>query len=245
MHERQLDIETKDGRMSTFIVHPERGGPYPIILFFMDAPAIREELRDMARRFATVGYYVMLPNLYYRSGVMELGPLPADPNAPERQRMMQLMGSLSIDKIMSDTDAMLAFAGNDGAASKGKIGTVGYCMSGQYAINAAARYPDRVAAAASIYGVMLITDKPDSPHVVAKKAKAELYFACAETDRWMPLEQIEPLKQALKAADTKSEVEIYPGTDHGFAFPARPVYKKEAAERHWERLFALYKRALS
>ncbi|MBP6010916.1 MAG: dienelactone hydrolase family protein [Alphaproteobacteria bacterium] len=245
MHERQLDIETKDGRMSTFIVHPERGGPYPIILFYMDAPAIREELRDMARRFATVGYYVMLPNLYYRSGVMELGPLPADPNAPERQRMMQLMGSLSIDKIMSDTDAMLAFAGNDNAACKGKIGTIGYCMSGQYAINAAARYPDRVAAAASIYGVMLITDKPDSPHVVAKKAKAELYFACAETDRWMPLEQIEPLKQALKAADAKSEVEIYPGTDHGFAFPARPVYKKDAAERHWERLFALYKRALN
>ena len=244
MHERQLDIETKDGRMSTFVVHPERGGPFPVILFYMDAPAIREELRDMARRFATVGYYVMLPNLYYRSGVMELGPLPADPNAPERQRMMQLMESLSIDKIMSDSDALLAFAAADKAASKGKIGTVGYCMSGQYAINAAARYPDRVAAAASIYGVRLITDKPDSPHVVAAKANAELYFACAETDRWMPLEQIEPLKRALKEGNTKAEVEIFPGTDHGFAFPARPVYKKDAAERHWERLFALYKRNL-
>ena len=244
MHERQLDIQTKDGRMSTFIVHPERGGPYPIILFYMDAPAIREELRDMARRFATVGYYVMLPNLYYRSGVMELGPLPADPNAPERQRMMQLMGSLSIDKIMSDSDALLDFAAADKAASKGKIGTVGYCMSGQYAVNAAARYPDRVAAAASIYGVMLITDQPNSPHVVAKKSNAEIYFACAETDRWMPLEQIEPLKQALKAADVKAEVEVFPGTEHGFAFPARPVYKKDAAERHWERLFALYRRNL-
>ena len=244
MHERQLDIETKDGRMSTFVVHPERGGPFPVILFYMDAPAIREELRDMARRFATVGYYVMLPNLYYRSGVMELGPLPADPNAPERQRMMQLMESLSIAKIMSDSDALLAFAAADKAASQGKIGTVGYCMSGQYAINAAARYPDRVAAAASIYGVRLITDKPDSPHVVAAKTNAELYFACAETDRWMPLEQIEPLKRALKEGNAKAEVEIFPGTDHGFAFPARPVYKKDAAERHWERLFALYKRNL-
>ena len=244
MHERQLDIETKDGRMSTFVVHPERGGPYPIILFYMDAPAIREELRDMARRFATVGYYVMLPNLYYRAGVMELGPLPADPNAPERQRMMQLMGSLTIAKIMDDTDALLAFAANDTAAGKGKLGTVGYCMSGQFAINAAARHPDRVAAAASIYGVRLITDEPDSPHIVAKKAKAELYFACAETDRWMPLDQIDPLKRALKEANAKAEVEIYPGTEHGFAFPARPVYKKAAAERHWERLFALYKRNL-
>lgn len=244
MHERQLDIETKDGRMSTFVVHPERGGPYPIILFYMDAPAIREELRDMARRFATVGYYVMLPNLYYRAGVMELGPLPADPNAPERQRMMQLMGSLTIAKIMDDTDALLAFAANDTAASKGKLGTVGYCMSGQFAINAAARHPDRVAAAASIYGVRLITDEPDSPHVVAKKATAELYFACAETDRWMPLDQIDPLRRALKEANAKAEVEIYPGTEHGFAFPARPVYKKDAAERHWERLFALFKRNL-
>jgi carboxymethylenebutenolidase len=243
MLERQLDIATKDGRMSTFVVHPERGGPFPVILFYMDAPAIREELRDMARRFATVGYYVMLPNLYYRSGVMELGPLPADMNSPERQRMVALMESLTIPKIMDDTDAMLAFAAKDAAADN-KVGTVGYCMSGQYAINAAARYPDRVAAAASIYGVRLVTEKPDSPHVVAGKAQAELYFACAETDRWMPLEQIEPLKRALKEANANAEVEVYPGTEHGFAFPLRAVYKKDAAERHWERLFALFRRRL-
>lgn len=243
MHERQLDIETKDGRMSTFVVHPERGGPFPIVLFYMDAPAIREELRDMARRIAAVGYYVMLPNLYYREGVMELGPLPADMESPERKRMVALMESLTIPKIMDDTDAMLAFAANEKAASKDTVGAVGYCMSGQYAINAAARYPDRVRAAASIYGVRLITEKPDSPHVVAAKAKAELYFACAETDRWMPLEQIEPLKTALRQAN--AEVEVYPGTDHGFAFPSRAVYKKDAAERHWERLFALFRRNLA
>ncbi len=244
MHERQLDIDTPDGKMSTFVVHPERGGPCPVVLFFMDAPAIREELRDMARRIATVGYYVMLPNLYYRSGVMELGRIPMDPQAPERKRMMELMGSLSIAKIMDDTDALLAFAGGEKAASKSKVGTVGYCMSGQYAINAAARYPDRVAAAASIYGVRLITDQPDSPHVVAKKAKGELYFACAETDHWMPLDQVEPLRRALKEAGANAEVEVFAKTEHGFAFPARPVYDKEAAERHWERLFALFARNL-
>ena len=85
MQERQVDIPTKDGKTTTFIVHPERGGPFPVILFYMDAPAIREELRDMARRFATAGYYVVLPNMYYRAGVMELGPLPTDPNDPEAQ----------------------------------------------------------------------------------------------------------------------------------------------------------------
>src|SRR5262245_48324855 len=82
MQERQVDIPTKDGKTTTFIVHPDRGGPFPVILFYMDAPAIREELRDMARRFASSGYYVVLPNMYYRKGVMELGPLPTDPNDP-------------------------------------------------------------------------------------------------------------------------------------------------------------------
>ena len=244
MIEHQLDIETKDGPMSTFVCHPERGGPYPVIFFYMDAPAIREELRDMARRFATAGYFVLLPNLYYRSGVMELGPLPADPNAPERKRMFELMESLSIAKIMDDTKAMLTYAAGQTAASNGPMAAVGYCMSGQYAINAAAQFPDRFAAAASIYGVRLITEKPDSPHVVAAKAKAELYFACAEIDRWMPLDQIDPLRQALKEVGANAEVELCPGVEHGFAFPMRPAYNKPAAERHWERLFALFKRNL-
>jgi carboxymethylenebutenolidase len=244
MRERQIDVETKSGRMSTFICHPERGGPHPVILFYMDAPAIREELRDMARRLGTAGYYVMLPNLYYREGVMELGPIPADPESPERKRVMALMETLTIAKIMDDTDALIAFAANDAAASKGRMGALGYCMSGQFAINAAARHPDRFAAAASIYGVRLITERPDSPHVVAAKAKAELYFACAERDRWMPMEQIEPLRRALEETNANAEVEIYPGTDHGFAFPQRAVYDKPAAERHWERLHALFKRRL-
>src|SRR6266481_8248050 len=96
MIDQQIEIPTKDGHTTTFITHPERGGPFPVIISYMDAPAIREELRDMARRFGTSGYYVMLPNLYYRSGVMELGPLPADPESAERKRMRQLMASIDI-----------------------------------------------------------------------------------------------------------------------------------------------------
>lgn len=245
MIERQLDIATRDGATTTFIVHPERDGPHPVILFYMDAPAIREELRDMARRFASGGYYVMLPNLYYRSGVMELGPLSTDPDSPSRKQMFELMGSLTIPMIMSDTDALLAFADADPAASRGKIGTVGYCMSGQYAINAAAHRADRVAAAASIYGVQLVTDKADSPHLVARKTKAELYFACAETDHWAPLEMVEELAQSLASDDLDAEVELYPGAEHGFAFPQRAAYNKAAAERHWERLSALFRRRLA
>ena len=242
MIDQQIDIPTKDGHTTTFITHPERGGPHPVIIFYMDAPAIREELRDMARRLGTSGYYVMLPNLYYRSGVMELGALPADPNAPERKRMFALMGSLTIPMIMDDTRALLTYAEGQAAANTKLIGTVGYCMSGRYAVNAATHFPDRVKAAASVYGTQLATDQDDSPHLAAAKTKAELYFACAETDIYAPAEIIEKVKQGMSGA--KAEVEIYPGTHHGFAFPKRPVYDRDAAERHWERLLALYRRNL-
>ena len=245
MIEQTLDIPTQDGATTTFIVHPDRDGPHPVVLFFMDAPAIREELRDMARRIATAGYYVMLPNLYYRRGVLELKDLPPLPEAEARARMFDLMGSISIPMIMADGDALLAFADRDPAARRGKIATLGYCMSGQYAINFAARHPDRVAAAASIYGVQLVTDRPDSPHLAAQKAKGELYFACAEHDSYAPMEMVQALDQTVKAQNLNAEVELYEGVHHGFAFPQRgAVYDKPAAERHWARLFALWKRRL-
>ena len=242
MIERTIDVPTKDGKTTTFIVHPERGGPHPVIMFYMDAPAIREELRDMARRFATGGYYVMLPNLYYRSGVMEIGPLSRDPNDPGRKRMFELMESLTIPKIMDDTRGLLRFVDEDDAAKKSKMGAVGYCMSGQYAINAAAQFPDRFAAAASVYGVRLVTEAADSPHLMAERIKGESYFACAEIDSWAPKEMVDALRKAV--VGLKTEVEWYPGAEHGFAFPQRPAYNKDAAERHWERLNALWRRNL-
>lgn len=242
MIERQLDIATKDGATSTFIVHPDRGGPFPVIVFLMDAPAIREELRDMARRFATSGYYVMLPNLYYRSGEMELGPLSPDPEHPSRKKMYDLMNSLGISMIMSDIDGMLAFADKDPAANAKSVGTVGYCMSGRFAVCAAGHRPERVKATASIYGVKLVTDSENSPHLVAKNSPAEFYFACAERDHWAPQEMVDALMKELKGAN--GEVEQYPGTDHGFAFPQRPVYNKLAAEQHWERVLSLFGKTL-
>jgi carboxymethylenebutenolidase len=244
MIDQQVAIPTSDGHTTTFISHPERDGPFPVILFYMDAPAIREELRDMARRLATSGYYVMLPNLYYRAGVMELGPVPADPEAPERKRMSELMASINIPLVMEDTKALLAYAETDKAANTTVAGAVGYCMSGRYAVNAATHFPDRVKAAASIYGTQLVTDRPDSPHIASRKTRAELYFACAETDIYAPMETIEKLKQTMSSDKANAEIEIYPGTHHGFAFPKRPVYDKAAAERHWERLLALYRRNL-
>jgi carboxymethylenebutenolidase len=242
MIERQIDIPTPDGAAPTFIVHPDRGGPFPVIVFLMDAPGIREELRDMARRFATSGYVVMLPNLYYRSGVGELGPIPADPAAPERKRMFDLMESLTIPMVMDDFDALLAFAQADAQSDASRVGVVGYCMSGRYAVCSARRQPARVRATASIYGVRLVTDEADSPHLVAKQSPAEFYFACAAQDHWAPQEMVDRMTADLRGA--RGEVEQYPGTEHGFAFPKRPVYNKAAAEQHWQRLLALFARNL-
>jgi carboxymethylenebutenolidase len=241
MLERQIDIPTPHGATTTFIVHPERGGPHPPILFFMDAPAIREELRDMARRLASAGYYVMLPNMYYRAGVMELGAL-IEPGA--RDRMFELMNSLSIPLVMSDARSLVEFIDADPAARPGGIGTLGYCMSGQYAVNAAAAFPGRVVAAASIYGVRLVTGEADSPHLMAKATKADIYFGCAEIDHYAPLEMVEQLSNSLADQSDRVEVELYPGVEHGFAFPQRAAYNKHAAERHWERLMTLYRRRL-
>jgi len=243
MIDQQIDIPTKDGKTTTFITHPERGGPFPVIIFYMDAPAIREELRDMARRLGTAGYYVMLPNMYYRSGVMEIGPIPPDPEAPERKRMFEFMNSINIPMVMEDTKALLAYADGQSAANTKIVGTVGYCMSGRYAVNAATHFPDRVKAAASIYGTHLATDQPDSPHLAAANTTAELYFACAETDIYAPQEIIDKVTAGMKGSS--NEVEVFPGSHHGFAFPKRPVYHRDAAERHWERLLALYRRNLS
>jgi carboxymethylenebutenolidase len=242
MIERQLDIATKGGATGTFIVHPDRGGPHPVVVFLMDAPAIREELRDMARRYASAGYYVMLPNLYYRAGVMELGPIDFDPDSPWRKQMFELMNSLSITMVLDDVEGLLAFADSDKAANAKSVGTVGYCMSGRFAICAASRWPDRVKATASFYGVRLVTDSENSPHLVAKKSPAEFYFACAERDHWAPQEMVDQLKRELAGAH--GEVEQYAGTDHGFAFPLRPVYNKAAAEQHWERVLSLFGRNL-
>src|SRR5712672_3875249 len=129
--------------------------------------------------------------------------------------MFGYMNSIDIPKVMEDTKALLAYAGTQSAANTKIVGTVGYCMSGRYAASAATHFSDRVKAAASVYGTQLATDEDNSPHLAAGKTKAELYFACAETDIYVPTEIIEKVKLGMSGA--KAEVEIYPGTHHGFA----------------------------
>jgi carboxymethylenebutenolidase len=242
MIERELDIATADGAMNSFVVHPAQGGPFPVVLFYMDAPGKRDELHDMARRIAAAGYFVVLPNLYYRRS--------RDYRLLERSDaamavMFTHMASLDRAKTLCDTDAMLRFVDAEPAADGARVGAVGYCMSGPFVMWAAAAWPQRLSCIASIHGANLVTAAPDSPHRVAKAIRCESYFACAETDKWAPPADIEQLAAALQAAGTPHRIEWYPGVEHGFVFPQRAgVYDRAAAERHWERLFDLFARKL-
>ena len=141
----------------------------------------------------------MLPNLYYRSNVEDLSSVIAEAGVERRQKALQLMTTIDIPMVMQDADALIGFASKDPAASKGPMGCVGYCMSGQYAMNAAARHRDRIRAAASIYGVALVTDKSDSPHLTPQRTDARLYFGCAENDHYAPLEMMERLRAEIAA----------------------------------------------
>ncbi len=237
MIEQELDISTADGAMNTFITHPEGQGSYPVVIFLMDAPGKREELHDMARRIATVGYYVMLPNLYYRR-VREFVMQPH-----RREEMFAHMDSLSNAMVCADIAELFAHAQQADAAADGPAGCVGYCMSGPFAFAAAAAFAGRIQASASLHGVRLFSDAADSPHRTAAAISGEMYFGCAETDEWAPPEMIRGLSDYLQGTGIRHQVEWYPGTLHGFVFPQREgMYHKAAAERHWEQLFALFRR---
>ena len=162
-----------------------------------------------------------------------------------REDMFEHMHSLTNAMVCEDIQALLDFAALDGTAQEGKIGCVGYCMSGPFAFAAAAAFPDRIAAAASIHGVRLYVDAEDSPHLSAEKISGEMYFGCAETDEYAPQQMIDDLENHLAGIGIKYRIEMYPGTEHGFVFPLRQgKYHKPSAERHWERLLAMYGRCL-
>lgn len=244
MLEDTLDLKTRDGGMETFICRPERGA-HPLVLFLMDAPGIREELYAMARRLASVGYAVMLPNLYYRAG--RDTKYSADVlvhGSAEHGRMRSVRTKMTIPPVMGDIADMIAYADAQPYVKPGAVGVHGYCMSGPYALAAAARFPDRVAAAASFYGTWLVSDAVESPHTTLGQGKGELYIACAEHDDLAPPSMVAELKRLFEASRAPGELEIYPKVHHGFAFPARKIYDLAAGERHWERLIALYRRRL-
>ena len=205
----------------------------------MDAPSIRPALKDMASRLATAGYYVMLPYLFYRGGPFrEFGTSDEDMHARQ-----ELMGTVTPSNIVTDAAALLAVADEDPAARDGKVGAVGFCMSGGLAMSLARAMPDRVAAAASIHGAWLVRDTADSPHLGLDPVGAELYFAWCDNDPTAPASDMPILEEAMKAAGIDYTIDFLTEAVHGFA-PAGPRYHREASELHWERVHSLLARNL-
>jgi len=201
----------------------------------------------MARRIGTVGYFVVLPNLYYRSGRegdygFDLSRIRSDDG--EAKKMFEVMRTLTNAGVVADTRPILDLVRGDDQAAAGPLGCVGYCMSGQFVISVAAAYSDAFAAIASYYGVGIITEAEDSPHLVVGKITGEVYLAFASDDPHVPQSVPDALPEIMSAAGIEHRIEIYPDSEHGFAFPQRPAYNKAAAERHWERMFALFDRCL-
>lgn len=247
MTEKEMRVHTPDGDMTTFVVHPDGDGPYPVAVIYMDAVGYREQLKNNARRFAADGYYCVAPDLFYRYGEklnFDMTKLVADGfQGPEAERMMSAVSSLKPDMVVSDTEAILASIEADPAAGSGPKVCVGYCMGARFALHVASELSDEFVAAAGIHPGALITDRPDSPHHDLAGVRGELYFAFAENDRFPP-EMVDQLRDELDRHRVRGVVERLPGTHHGFAMEDLPVYQREAAERHFERTLELWRRSL-
>lgn len=240
MIERRIDVQTAEGTMPTFVHHPEEGGPFPVVLYLMDAPSIRPALQDMASRLATAGYYVLLPYLYYRGGpYREFGASDEDMHARR-----DLMETVTPANIVGDAEALVRAADEDPAARDGKVGAVGFCMSGRLVVSVAQGLPDRVAAVAGIHPAWLVSDADDSVHRHLDRITGEVYLAWADDDPTAPKEDLEVMEEALASAGVRHRIDFMEGALHGFAPPGSPRYDHAASEQHWERVHDLFRRNL-
>jgi carboxymethylenebutenolidase len=244
MAHEQVSISTKDGICPSHVLTPEGKGPWPAVIFYMDALAMRPTIIEMAQRMANAGYVVLLPDLFYRFGHYDTIN-PKEAFAGDIRKVIgPLMATTGNQKAAQDTEAFLAYLDTRSDVAGRKMGTVGFCMGGGMALTAAGTFPDRVAAAVSFHGGNLATDAPDSPHLLAPHIKAELYIAGADNDHSYPPEMKERLEKALTDGGVHYRSEIYKNASHGWMKPDFPIYDEAAAERGWKELLALYARTL-
>ncbi len=237
----KIEIKTNDGNCPSHVYRPTGSGPWPAVLVFMDGLGIRPAMLEVGERLATHGYFVLLPDLFYRSGPYE----PMDPGTvfsdPEKRKiLMQKFFALATQaNIMSDTRAFLDYFAAQPEVKPGGVGTTGYCMGGLMSLTAAGTYPDRIVATASYHGGRLATDAPESPHRLAAKIKSRVYVAGAIDDQSFPDDMKVRLEDALTEAGVDHKIETYPAR-HGWVFRDTPVYDAAAAERHWQTMVALF-----
>lgn len=235
----EVKIRTADGTCDAYVAKPEGEGPFPPVLFFMDAPGVRDTLRAMADRVAALGFYVLLPNLYYRVGAYEpFDPATVFSGGAELERLMKLAETANDGNVVKDTRSFLTHFETTGEVKKGKVAVVGYCLGGGLALRMACEYPQSFAVAASFHGGRFQVT-PEAPRMIADKAEAKVYMGVAEHDPRQTSEVTQKLADALAAAKIDHEIEVYPGAKHGFAVPDLPVYDPDHAAHHFRRLEGL------
>ncbi|SCY05407.1 carboxymethylenebutenolidase [Streptomyces sp. 136MFCol5.1] len=243
-----VDIPTQDGTADAYLTHPDDGAPHPAVLLYMDAYGIRPHLKKMADRVARAGYTVLVPNVFYRQGRAPVVELPDVIDSARRPEIFERLGpiitSLTPDLAMRDADAYLRRLTACPLTTDGPVGIAGYCMGAGLALRTAGTYPERVAAVAGFHGGRLATDSPDSPHLLADRITAEVYFGHADQDPSLPPEQINRLDEALTAGGVRHRCEVYTGAHHGFTQADTAAYDSTADKRHWTALLALLDRTL-
>lgn len=248
VHGMPVDIRTPDGTADAYVTHPDDGAAHPGVLLIQDGFGPRPSLRALADRIAAHGYTVLLPNVFYRHGPAPVIELPDFIDPAERpeifQRLFPLMRELTPDLLRSDAGAYLAWLAAAPLVAEGKFGVTGYCMGARLAVLVAAGFPDRVAAVAGFHGGPLVTDSPDSPHLLVGNITGELYFAHAGEDLLRAPEQFEQFDKALEAAGVRHRTEVYEGAQHGYTQADTAAYDAEFAERHYRELLALFDRNL-
>ncbi|HEV3063447.1 MAG TPA: dienelactone hydrolase family protein [Vicinamibacterales bacterium] len=237
----RIDIKTQHGSCPSYVFRPEGPGPWPAVLVYMDGLGIRPAMLEIGERLATSGYFVLLPDLYYRSGPYEpMNPHTVFSDPQQREVLREKFFSLATPaNVMSDTAAFLDYLSTQRDAKPGGIGTTGYCMGGLMSLTAAGTFPDRIVAAASYHGGGLASDAPDSPHLLAPKIKARVYVAGAIEDQSFPDDMKTRLAAALTQAGVDHTIETYQAK-HGWVFRDVPVYDAAASERHWKTMLALF-----
>jgi len=244
--ESNVTIKTPDGTAEAYFVHPATG-KHPGVLVWADAFGLRPAFRQMGKRLAESGYAVLIPNPYYRVAKVPALPEGLDFAKPDdRAQIMKLMTTLTPQTNLVDAKAFVSYLDAQAAVDTGrKMGTTGYCMGGPMTMRTAAQHADRIGAAASFHGGGLVTDKPDSPHLLVPRMKAHYLFAIAENDDKAQPEAKGALRDAFAAAKLPAEIEVYAGTLHGWCPPDAVVYNQAQAERAWERLLATFKAGLA
>ena len=241
--ESEIDVTTPEGVSDSYFVHPSSGS-HPGVLIWPDAFGLRPAKRQMAKRLAESGYAVLVVNQYYRS---QRAPIVNTTNFAEvSDTLRPLMGTLNPETQVRDARAFIGFLDRQQAVdSNRKMGTMGYCMGGPFTMRTAASLPDRVGAAASFHGGGLVTDQPDSPHLLVPQMQAQYLFAIAANDDESQPEAKDVLRDAFSQAGLQAEIEVYEGALHGWCPPDSQVYDESKAERAWSRLLALFTRALA